>query len=253
VGQRQNQIGEKSSVATLDLPGRQVEQLEKIAATGTPVVLVLLTGRPVDLRRAELASSAIVQAWYPGTRGGDAVASVLFGDVSPAARLPFTWPRHVGQVPMVYSHNRTFAPDEQGARYFDEESTPFYRFGHGLTYAEFQYANLRVDRDCIAVGESATVSVDVTNVSERDSDEVVQLYIHQRYGTSSRPVRELKGFERLFIPTGETRTVTFELTQEQLRYWSSVTKGYVQDATVFDIWVGGSSAADLTTVLEVTA
>jgi len=253
VGQRQNQIGENASAGTLELPGRQLEQLQRIVETGTRVVLVVMSGRPVDLRWAQANVPAIVQAWYPGTRGGDAVASVLLGVVSPAGRLPFTWPRHVGQVPLIYSHYRTFAPQAQGSRYWDEESTPLYPFGHGLSYADFEYSNLRLDRAAVAVGESATVSVDVTNTSDREADEVVQLYIHQRYGTSSRPVRELKGFDRVALAPGETRTVDFELGPDQLRYWSDATKGFVQDATTLDIWVGGSSAAELATELEVTA
>jgi beta-glucosidase len=153
---------------------------------------------------------------------------------------------------MVYSHYRTFAPEEQGTRYFDEESTPLYPFGHGLSYADFEYSNLRVDAPAVSVGATATVSVDVKNVSLREADEVVQLYIHQRYGTSSRPVRELKAFERVTIDAGATQTLNFELGPDQLRYWSAATGGYVQDATTLDIWVGGSSAAQLATELEVT-
>ncbi|MDT0144562.1 glycoside hydrolase family 3 N-terminal domain-containing protein [Microbacterium sp. PRC9] len=252
VGQRQNQIGENASTSTLTLPGAQEEQLRQIVETGTPVVLIVMSGRPLDLRWADANVPAILQVWYPGTRGGDAVASVLLGDASPAGRLPFTWPRHVGQLPMVYAHNRTFAPQDQGARYWEEESTPLYPFGHGLSYAAFGYSNLTLDRDRIDVGESVAVSVDVTNTSPRQADEVVQLYIHQRYGTSSRPVRELKAFERVTIAAGETRTVRLALGPDQLRYWSAVTGGFVQDATTLDIWVGSSSTADLATVLEVT-
>src|SRR5690606_18549083 len=114
VGQRQNQIGEKASASDLDLPGRQLEQLQRIVETGTPVVVVVMTGRPLDLRWPQQHAGSILHVWYPGTRGGDAVAATLFGDVSPAGRLPFTWPRHVGQVPMIYAHNRTFAPSDQG-------------------------------------------------------------------------------------------------------------------------------------------
>lgn len=253
VGQRQNQIGENASSATLELPGRQLEQLQRVVETGTPVVLVVMSGRPLDLRWADAHVPAILQAWYPGTKGGDAVASALVGDVSPAGRLPFTWPRHVGQVPMVYNHYRTFQPEAQHQRYWEEESTPLYPFGHGLGYATFTYAGLRLDRPSIAVGDTAAVSVEVTNASDRAADEVVQLYVHQRYGTSTRPVRELKGFRRITLAAGETRTVTFELGPDQLRYWSAVPRDWVQDATGVDVWVGGSSAAELGTVLEVTA
>ncbi|MDT0234845.1 glycoside hydrolase family 3 N-terminal domain-containing protein [Curtobacterium sp. BRB10] len=253
VGQPQNQIGEKASVSTLDLPGRQQEQLERIVATGTPVVLVVLSGRPLDLRWADEHVPTILQAWYPGTRGGDAVAAVLFGDAEPAGRLPFTWPRHVGQVPATYAHLRTFAPEDQDARYFDGDGAPLYRFGHGLTYATFAYAGLTVGTDRLPVGETTTVSVDVTNTSARDGEDVVQLYVHQRHGTSSRPVRELKGFQRVAVPAGATRTVTFELGPDQLSYWSAATRGVVQDTTTIDIWAGGDSAATLHTELEVSA
>jgi beta-glucosidase len=252
VGQRQNQIGENASSDTLDLPGRQLEQLQRITATGTPVVLVVMSGRPLDLRWADAHVPAILHAWYPGTRGGDAVASALLGDFSPAGRLPFTWPRHVGQVPMVYNHYRTFQPENQDKRYWADTSTPLYPFGHGLSYASFDYANLRLDRGALAVGDTVSVRVDVTNTSDRDADEVVQLYVHQRHGTSTRPVRELKAFERVTLAAGETRTVHFVLGPDQLRYWSAVTRDWVQDATTLDLWAGGSSAAELTTVIDVT-
>jgi len=212
---------------------------------------VVMSGRPLDLRWADENVPAILQVWYPGTRGGDAVAALLFGDVSPAGRLPFTWPRHVGHVPMVYSHLRTFEPDNQGKRYWDEPSTPLYPFGYGLSYGSFHYDALRVDRETLSVGDIATVSVDITNTSDREADEVAQLYIHQRFGTSSRPIRELKGFQRLTLGVGETRTVNFPLGPAELRYWSAATRGWVQDETTLDIWVGGDSTADLATTLAV--
>ncbi|WP_372984772.1 glycoside hydrolase family 3 N-terminal domain-containing protein [Microbacterium sp.] len=253
VGERQNQSGELASRSTLDLPGRQVEMVQRIVDTGTPVVVVVMSGRPVDLRSIDLSASAIVQAWYPGTRGGDAVATVLFGDVSPAGRLPFSWPRHVGQVPMIYAHNRTFAPDDRGTRYWDEASTPLYPFGYGLSYAEFDYNNIQLEKDSVVVGETVSVQVDVTNTSHRDAEEVVQLYTHQRYGTSSRPVRELKGFKRVAIAAGATHTVRFELGPEALQYWSAATRSWVQDATTIDVWIGGDSTASLSTSFSVVS
>ncbi|GAA4343592.1 glycoside hydrolase family 3 N-terminal domain-containing protein [Microbacterium rhizosphaerae] len=251
VGQRQNQIGEKSSQATLELTGRQLEQLRRITATGTPVILVVMSGRPVDLQWADENVPAILQAWYPGVRGGDAIASALVGDISPAGRLPFTWPRNVGQIPMIYAHNRTFQPEEQSRRYFDEPSTPLYPFGYGLSYSEFSYGPVTLERDRIAIGESVRVRVDVTNVGSRRSDEVAQLYVHQRFGTSTRPVRELKAFQRLHIPAGETRELTFELGPDQLRYWSAAARGYVQDDTLIDIAIGGDSTAPFSATLTV--
>ncbi len=252
VGERQNQIGEKASNDTLELPGRQLEQLQRIVATGTPTVLVVMSGRPVDLRWAQESVPAILQAWYPGTRGGEAVAALLFGDVSPAGRLPFSWPRHAGQVPVIYSHLRTFQPDDADHRYWSEPSGPLYPFGHGLSYATFDYANLQLSAEQIEVGQTVEVTVDVTNTSTMDADEVAQLYIHQRYGTSSRPIRELKAFRRLPIAAGATETVIFELGPDQLRYWSAATRDWVQDATEIEIYVGGDSTAELGTLLTVT-
>jgi len=251
IGERQNQIGENASRSTMDLPGRQLEQLQRITATGTPVVVVVMTGRPVDLRWPAEHSAAILQVWYPGTRGGDAVAALLVGDASPAGRLPFTWPRHVGHVPMVYSHLRTFQPEHQSERYWDDPSIPLYPFGHGLSYCSFEYSDLRVARDRIAVGEIVSVSVTVTNTSERAADDVVQLYVHQRYGSAARPVRELKGFIRLTLEAGEARPVTFELGPAELSYWSAATRSRIQESTIVDLWVGGDSTADLNTTLTV--
>ncbi|GAB3812570.1 glycoside hydrolase family 3 N-terminal domain-containing protein [Tessaracoccus terricola] len=251
LGQPQNMIGENASTSTLDLPEDQVELLKHVHATGTPTVAVVMTGRPVDLRWAEENVDAIVQVWYPGTCGGEAVARVLFGDVSPAGRLPFTWPRHVGHVPIHYAHHRTFAPQDQDKRYWDEPSTPLYPFGHGLTYSTFEYSGLEVTEQ-VAIGNTAEVRFTVTNTGEMASDEVAQLYIHQRHGTSARPVRELKGFERLHLEPGESRQVTLPLGPDQLRYWSAVTRDWIQDATTIDVFVGGDSTAELTASFEVT-
>ena len=251
IGQRQNQIGEKASNDTLDLPGRQLEQLQAIVATGTPTVAVVMSGRPLDLRWADDNVPAILQVWYPGTRGGEAVAALLFGDVSPGGKLPVSWPRHVGQIPVIHSHYTTFQPAEAASRYWQEASTPLYPFGHGLSYASFEYANLRLSAESVPVGGTVQVSVDVTNTGSVDADEVVQLYIHQRWGTSSRPIRELKAFERVAIAAGATTTVTFDLGPDQLRYWSAVTRDWVQDATEIEVYVGGDSTAELTAVLTV--
>lgn len=251
VGQPQNMIGENASASSLDPPGRQLELLQRVHATGTPVVVLVMSGRPLDLRWADEHAAAILQVWCPGTRGGDAVARALVGDVAPAGRLPFTWPGHVGQVPMVYSHYRTFAPQDQGKRYWDEPSTPLYPFGHGLSYASFECTDLRVPEH-LPVGESTRVLVTVTNTSEVAADDVVQLNIHQRYGTSTRPLRELKGFQRVHVGAGESRDISLDLGPEQLRYWSDVTRGWVQDATVVDVFVGGDSAATLTASVTIS-
>ena len=146
VGEWQNMIGEMASRSSLELPGRQLELLQAVAETGTPVVLLVMNGRPLDLRWPAEHVPAILDVWYPGTRGGEAVANLLFGDVSPGGKLPFSWPRTVGQLPMTYAHTTSHDPANQGRRYWDEASTPLFPFGHGLSYGRFEYANLTVDQ-----------------------------------------------------------------------------------------------------------
>lgn len=247
LGEWQNMIGENASRASMELPGRQMELLHAVVQTGTPVVLLLMNGRPLDLRWAIEHVPAILDIWYPGSEGGHAVANVLFGDVSPGGKLPFTWPRSMNQVPIIASHTASHQPEKQGQRYWDEPSTPLFPFGHGLGYVPFDYRNIRVSPSRLRVGQSTTVSVDVTNTGERSADDVVQLYIHQRYGTSSRPVRELKGFQRVTLDAGETRTVEFTLGPDELRYWNAAVRDWVVDAAEFGVWIGSDSTADLGT------
>ncbi|SMY06956.1 beta-glucosidase BglX [Flavimaricola marinus] len=251
LGEGQIMIGEHASRSTLDLPGRQQELLEAVVATGTPTVLLIMTGRPLDLKGVEPEAQMMV--WYPGTRGGDAIARLLFGEAVPGGKLPYNWPRNIGQIPLPYAHLRSFKPEETTMRYWNEGNAPLFPFGFGLSYTSFDYDNLRLSAEQIAVGEAIEVTVDVTNKGDVTADEVVQLYIHQRFGTSARPVRELKGFRRVNIEAHQTQEVTFTLGPDELRYWSTATRDWVQDATVFDVFVGGSSTAALSTRFEVTA
>jgi beta-glucosidase len=251
LGEQQAQIGEQASRTTFELPGRQLELLKAVAATGTKVVLLMQSGRPLDLNWASENIPAIMDIWYPGTSGGAAVANTLFGDISPAGRLPFTWVRSVGQVPMIYSRHVSHEPQNSDNRYWNEPGSPLYIFGHGLSYTNFTYSDLTLDKKTLSKSDSLTVDVTVTNTGTRDSDEVVQLYIHQRYGTAIRPIREMKGFKRLHIKAGSSENVTFVLSPRELRYWNAAVKGWVNDSTHFDIWVGGSSAAELHGEFEV--
>lgn len=252
VGEWQNMIGEMASRSSLELPGRQLELLQAVVGTGTPVVLVVMNGRPLDLRWPAANVPAILDVWYPGTQGGTAVANLLFGDVSPGGKLPFTWPRTVGQVPMTYAHTISHEPENQARRYWDEASTPLFPFGYGLSYGRFTYTNLTVDEPSTTTRGTVTVSVEVANTGDREADEVVQLYLHQRHGTASRPVRELKGFERVTLAAGESRTISFPVGPDERRYWNAAVRDWVTDASTFDVWVGGDSTADLTTRFEVT-
>ena len=252
-GEWQNMIGESASRSSLELPGRQLELIQAVVATGTPVVLLVMNGRPLDLRWPAENVPAILDVWYPGSQGGHAVAALVFGDDSPAGKLPFSWPRTVGQVPITYNHTRSHEPEKQWRRYWDEESTPLYPFGHGLGYGAVSVSAPSLSAESIAVGETLTVSVTVSNTGERAAEEVVQLYLHQRYGTSSRPVRELKGFERVAVDAGTSVTVGFTLGPDELRYWSAATRDWVQDPTTYDLGVGTDSTVELDTTFAVTA
>ena len=251
VGEWQNMIGEMASRSSLELPGRQLELLQAVVGTGTPVVLLVMNGRPLDLRWAAENVPAILDIWYPGTHGGTAVANLLFGDVSPGGKLPFTWPRTVGQVPMTYAHTISHEPENQARRYWDEASTPLFPFGYGLSYGRFTYTNLTVDEAATTTDGTVTVSVEVTNSGDREADEVVQLYLHQRHGTASRPVRELKGFQRVTLAARESRTLQFPVGPNERRYWNAAAHAWVSDTSTFDVWVGGDSTAQLAGTFEI--
>ena len=252
LGEAQNMSGEAASRESLDLPGREEQLLEAVAKTDKPIVLVLLNGRPLNIKWAAAHVPAILDVWYPGTQGGNAVANLLFGDAVPGGKLPLAWPRDVGQVPMYYAHNTTQASENEGKRYWDEESTPLYPFGYGLSYSTFTFSNLKLSRAEIQPGESIDVSVDVENTGGVSADEVAQLYIHQQYGSDSRPVRELKGFERITLAPHEKKTVHFVLGNDELTYWSTAKKGWVEEPAAFDVWAGGDSTASLHASFAIT-
>jgi len=248
LGENADMSGEAASRASLDLPGRQEELLEAVAALGKPVVLVLLNGRPLSITWATENVPAILEAWEPGSEGGHAVADILFGEVNPGGKLPVSFPRKGSHAPLYYARNLTHSPEGSityNPRYWDGLPTPLYPFGFGLSYTTFSITNLKVASPQVKVGSSVEVTADVTNTGSVLGDEVVQLYIHQKAGSDSRPKRELKGFERLTLKPGETKTVTFHLGPAELGYWSTSAGKRVQDAEAFDIWVGADSLATL--------
>jgi len=245
LGEAQNMSGESASRSSLDLPGKQEQLLEAVIATGKPVVLVLLNGRPLNIGWAAEHVPSILEVWYPGTEGGSAIVNLLFGKAVPGGKLPFTWPRNVGQVPIFYAHNTTHAPRDQDKRYWNEESTPLYPFGFGLSYATFSFSNLHLSKPEVKTAETLDVSVAVENTSDVQGDEVAQLYLHQQYGSSSRPVRELKGFRRISLLPHEKKTVQFTIDKDDRTYWTSATSSWVVDASPFDVWVGSDSTASL--------
>jgi beta-glucosidase len=255
MGETASMSGEAASRSTLDLPGIQEQMLEAVAATGKPVTLVLEAGRPLDIRWAAEHVPAILEAWYPGTEGGDAVADVLFGDVNPGGKLPVSWPRTAGSEPLYYNHNLTHEPEDAPrftSRYWDINSKPLYPFGYGLSYSAFKFANLQLSKTSMGIGETTEASVDVTNTSSVAGDAVAQLYIHQRYGSASRPVRQLKGFERIALEPGETKTLKFPLGKDELKYWNPQTKQWIVEPSEFDVWAGEDSKANLHADFKVT-
>ncbi|HKN77340.1 MAG TPA: beta-glucosidase BglX [Candidatus Acidoferrum sp.] len=252
LGEQQKMSGEAASRESLDLPGDEERLLEAVAATGKPVVLVLLNGRPLDIRWASAHIPAILDVWYPGTQGGNAVANLLFGDAVPGGKLPFTWPRDSGQIPIYYAHNTTQAPENQARRYWDEESTPLYPFGYGLSYSTFSFNDMRLSKASLKPGETLDILVDVENTGSFTADEVAELYIHQRYGSTSRPVRELKGFQRVTLAPHEKKTLQFSLGRDELSYWSTAKKAWVEEPSTFDVWVGPDSTTTFRSTFSVT-
>lgn len=237
--------GEGLDVASLDLTGAQEDLVRAIQATGTPTVLVLVNGRPLSIRWETAHIPAIVEAWEPGERGGEAVADVLFGDYNPSGRLAITIPRSVGQLPAYYNYK----PSKQywmrrgwshDGGYADMPGTPLYPFGYGLSYTEFKYNNLRISPAQIYPAGNAKVSVDVTNTGKRPGVETIQLYMHERYAPVAIPVKQLRGFERVTLNPGETKTVTMKLTPEDLMLLDRNMHWTVVPGT-FDLMIGKSS------------
>ncbi len=264
--------GEAHSRADIDLPGAQAELVRRIRATGKPVVAVILAGRPLTLTNIVDEVDAILFAWHPGAMGGPAIADLLFGIESPSGKLPVTFPRMVGQVPIYYNQKNTGKPPSDDtvvhiddidphapqlslgmtAFHLDAGYKPLFAFGHGLSYAYFNYENIRSSVDGIMVGQSLIISVDVTNTSNITADEVVQLYVRDLVGNVTRPVRELKGFKRIRLEPGEKRTVDFELHSDDLAFYGRRMQRMTEPGE-FHAWIGGSSETELRTEFRVVA
>ena len=239
--------GENRDRSNLDLPGVQEDLIEAVIATGTPVIVVLVSGCAVTMGRWLDKVPAVLHAWYPGEEGGHALADILLGRVNPSGRLPVTLPKTVGQLPLCYSYK----PDGRGHDYNDLRGEPArFPFGHGLSYTTFKYANLRISPKRIAPGGSVRVRVDVSNTGGRKGDEVVQLYLKDCHGSISRPNKELKAFTRVSLRPGRKTTVEFTLGEKELRFLDRHLE-YVVEAGAFEVQVGGSSAGGLRGGFEV--
>jgi len=232
--------GEARDRADLQLPGVQSQLVKAIYDTGTPIVLVMINGRPVSLEWIADSVPAILEAWFPSEEGGNAVADVLFGDVNPGGKLPITFPRTVGQVPIFYGHKPSGGRSHWKGDYVETSSKPLYPFGFGLSYTQFELNNLRIDAESAPVGGAVTVQVDVTNIGQRSGDEVVQLYTRQNATSVTRPVKELRGFQRVMIEPQQTKTIIFSLKVNQLGFYDQAHK-YVIEPGQIEVMVGNSS------------
>lgn len=258
MGERWDMTGEAASRTSLDLPGNQTALLKKLVATGKPVVLVVLSGRPNTITWADENVDAILHAWYPGTQGGHAVADVLFGDYNPSGSLPITFPRTVGQVPIHYDMKNTGRPIELGApgakyvsRYLNTPNSPLYRFGYGLSYTTFGYSPVTLSSASMGPEGSITASATITNTGDRAGEEVVQLYVRDLVGSVTRPVQELKGFEKIMLQPGEARTVSFTLEPRDLAFTrADMSHGW--EPGEFQLWIAPSSGAKASTPVTFT-
>jgi beta-glucosidase len=254
LGENGFQTGEARSRTNLDLPGLQQELLEEIYKVNPNIILVLNNGRPLALPWAAKNIPAIVEAWQLGTQAGNAVAQVLYGDYNPSGKLPMSFPRNVGQCPIYYNNFSTGRPNMTDnnvfwSHYTDVENTPQFPFGFGLSYTTFDYKNLKINKMAFAKGEAVKVSVEVTNSGNYDGKEVVQLYIHDEFGSLARPVKELKGFELIELKKGETKIVTMTLTEKELGFYDN-DGNYLVESGTFKIMVGGSSDKGLESSFE---
>ena len=247
VGESQNMNGEGASRTDISIPDAQMELLRALKATGKPVVMVLVTGRPLTLGWEDSEMDAILNVWSPGSEGGNAVADVLFGDVNPSAKLTMSFPRSVGQLPLYYNHKNTGRPHPEydeyrkfTSCYMDEINAPLYPFGYGLSYTTYEYSEPVLSSAEMSLDGTVTASVTVKNTGSRDGFETVQLYIHDIYATSTRPVKELRAFRKVHIPAGESVTVSFELTAEDLSYYNHSLE-WVCEPGDFEIMTGPNS------------
>jgi len=256
VGEPDSMSGEASSRARLDLPGVQERLQQAVVATGKPVVLVLMNGRPLILSWAAEHVPAIVETWFLGIETGHAVADVLFGDVNPSGRLPVSFPRTVGQIPIYYNAKNTGRPAVAGqhfpSKYLDVPNSPLFPFGYGLSYTSFGYRDLRLRGARLGPADTLVVTVTVANTGTRAGTEVAQLYVRDDVGSVTRPVRELKGFQRVALAPGETRSVEFRVPVQSLAFWDAAMKFVVEPGT-FHVFVGSNSTAELDAGFEVVA
>ncbi len=254
LGESRGQSGESASRVEIDLPGKQQQLIDAIKATGKPFVVVLFNGRPLTLSQVDASSPAILEAWFPGVEAGNAAADVLFGKVNPGGKLPVSFPRALGQIPIYYNHEPTGRPcdvtSKYNNRYRDLASCdPLYPFGYGLSYTTFSVTNLRLGAKSVSKNGRVTASMDVTNTGAVAGDDVAQLYIHDPVASISQPVRRLRGFQRVTLAPGATQTVRFTLDKSDFGFYDNEGHFVVEPGAI-DVYAGDSSTASLTKTLD---
>jgi len=241
VGEDDRTVGESHSRVSLDLPGHQLELVKAVVETGTPVVVVLMNGRPLSINWIDKNADAILEAWYPGSKTGDAIAKTIFGEYNPGGKLPITFPKSVGQVPLNFPYmpaSQSYFPDDPKG--FARVTGPLYPFGYGLSYTQFEFSDLQISPLKQNTGGNVQVSLNVTNTGKLKGDEVVQLYIHQKVTPVIVPVSQLRGFKRITLEPGETQKIQFELTPEDLQLLNQHMEWEVVPGT-FEVMIGSSS------------
>lgn len=257
MGEAEDMGGEASSRTNLDLPGVQKELLQEVKKTGKPTILILMNSRPLTINWEDENMDAILEAWFPGTMGGAAIADVIFGDYNPSGKLPMTFPRNVGQIPIFYNAKNTgrpadpeFKDDYYRSRYLDVENTPLYPFGYGLSYTSFEYSNLKLKNNKMTAVHPLEITVTIKNTGKYDGEEVVQLYTRDLVGSITRPIKELKRFNKVFLRKGEQKDITFTLTTDDLKFYNQNLE-YVYEPGDFLIFVGGNSQETLNDKFEI--
>jgi len=247
LGESAEMSGEASSRSDIGIPKVQQQLLKELIKTGKPVVLLLFTGRPLTITWEDKNVPAILNVWFAGSEAGNAIADVVFGDVNPSGKITMTFPQNVGQVPIYYAHKNTGRPLEEGkwfskfrSNYLDVSNDPLYPFGYGLGYSAFEYGNLSLSQTTLKGNQTLKATISITNKGEYDGAEVVQLYIRDKVGSVTRPIKELKGFQKIWIKAGETKTVTFNITTNDLKFYNSDLK-YDWESGEFDMMIGPNS------------
>ncbi|HDR50300.1 MAG TPA: glycosyl hydrolase, partial [Mariniphaga anaerophila] len=255
--------GEANSRGIIDLPGIQTELIQELKKTGKPLIIIVMAGRPLAIQQELEMADAVLYAWHPGTMAGPALADLIFGDCSPTGKLPVTFVKGSGQIPLYHYHKNTGRPASKSdvihiddiprnskqlslgfkSMHLDYGIEPLFPFGFGLSYTKFQYANLTLSDKVLDLNSTISVSADVQNIGNFETDEIIQLYIRDRVGSITRPVKELKGFEKIRLKPGEMKTVNFKIQAVDLKFFNG--EKYVTEPGEFDVWIGPNAAEGL--------